>query len=217
MRRRGTHHVPGEAEQVAGGIAHRLGVGGTGGALRLEFLARQRLLEDRLLGTGGSGIVDEDIDAAVLAYDRLDAETGLPRIGGVERKRQRVSGACARRGEQGHAQSVEFLAVAAGEHDLGTLLEIAACDHLTDAAGSAGDHRDLAQQATGAQRHPRRFRDRSLGHRLLRGRLLRDRLFRDRLLCRGLLVGRAHGRAPHSWKSSSRLRRPARGKAWLTT
>ena len=212
VRRDGPHHVPGETKQVAGGIAHRLGVGGTGRALRLEFLARQRLLEDRLLGTRGSGVVDEDIDAAVLAHHRLDAETRLPRIGGVERQRHHIRSGRARRRQQGHAQGVEFFAVAAGEHDRRPLLEITTRDHLADAACGAGDDRDLTDEAAGAQDR----RD-GPGRGLLCDRFLCGRLFGGSFLGGSFLGGRAHGRAPHSWKSSSRLRKPARGKAWLTT
>jgi hypothetical protein len=214
----GAHHVPGEPEQVAGGGTHRLGVGGPRGALRLELLRGQRLVVDRLLGPRRPGVVDEDVDATEPAHHRLDAEAGLPRIGGIERQHHGMRRRCARRGEQGITCRLELGGVAARQHHLGAFLEITAHDHLTDAAGGAGDDRDLADEAPGAHRHGGLARRCRLAR---RGRLLHGggRLGACGLLRRAFLGlgGRAHGRAPHSWNSSSRLRRPARGSAWLTT
>src|SRR6266851_6284006 len=133
-------------EHVAGGGARA--EEGAGGVDRHDALPiRQRQL-DRRLADGDAGAVDEHIEAAVMLEDVGEDAVDFRRVGDVERMRLGLAGGSGDfRGTLGAG-----LGVAVEHRDAGADTGEGEGDGAADAAGAAGDERDLAVEAEGGER-----------------------------------------------------------------
>ena len=191
------HHVPGNDHDVARGIADRFAIGAAGGLQGFKVVAAERQIFERLLGAGGAGIVDQHIDMAMARHDFGDAGADAFRIGAIDHHRRGAFCANARRGQRGIARRIGAGAIAPREHHRRAFGEITASDRLPQIAGSAGDQCNLASKSAG-----RDFGGGGLGHR-------RCFQFEASGWAEDWVAAQAS-------KSSSRLRSPIAGKAWLT-